>query len=874
MSDNNFGFSGGGGSGGGGGTLSSVGLSMPSAFNVTNTPLIANGVLNVTGAGTSNQYIRGDGQLATFPTNVGGGSAVVYYLNGSVNQGVFSGDTYYEMSDTAVFFPNADFNISADGYIAQFITDANVPQLPFIPGGAWQFQLYFSASSAGGNPRFYIELYKYDVGTTTFTLIGSNVTAPESITGGTNIDLYTTLVACPQTPLNLTDRVAIRVYVIPSGRTITLHTQDVHICKVTTTFTYGLVSLNGLIDSVQYLQVGTAGSDFNITQSGLDTHVFNLPDASATNRGALTSADWTTFNNKQNALTFGNLTEATSNVLQIFGGTGAVIGSGTQIVVVQSSLTQSGYLSSADFTTFSNKQNALTFGTAGSVQFSSGTALAQDSSNFFWDNSNKRLGIGTNSPLYHLEVNGTIKSTILISPTIYGSTSASGNLELRSTTSATKGYVSFPEAGTNGAYIGTTSFGNQTAIWLNTTPSPFNYNLAASSGGQTNLNGTGLRLTIAANDHINIDTSSTVFFTEISNGVPFRDYDFNTSLHINYPSGSGISSVRFNLKGKQWLAGALALQKEFELTSPTFSFTGASTITTAYNLFVNPPIAGTNATITNNYAAGFGGNVYVQNGIIVGSTTSSLAGTGQVYAQNGFFTNANSSISGVIGYTNSLLLSAKFVGGVVDIATTAGTNIVLSVSANAITISDAKNFVFNTTTGTQIGTGINQKLSFYGSTPITQPTPATTPQGIASALTNLGLLAPSTINSVNLTTTGSSGAASYTQSTNTLNIPIYATGSTSVWNVTTQIGASYSASNNDYVLINASTQIVTLPTASANAMVGVKMINATVTSIQVKTASAGVNIDGVDRSATGLGLYNQYDAYVFVSDGTNWWIES
>ena len=35
-----------------------------------------------------------------------------------------------------------------------------------------------------------------------------------------------------------------------------------------------------------------------------DTHTFNLPTASAANRGALSSADWTTFNDKQAALGF------------------------------------------------------------------------------------------------------------------------------------------------------------------------------------------------------------------------------------------------------------------------------------------------------------------------------------------------------------------------------------------------------------------------------------------------------------------------------------------------------------------------------------------------------------------------------------------
>jgi hypothetical protein len=47
--------------------LSSVGLSMPSAFSVANSPLTANGTIAVTGAGTTAQYIRGDGSLATFP---------------------------------------------------------------------------------------------------------------------------------------------------------------------------------------------------------------------------------------------------------------------------------------------------------------------------------------------------------------------------------------------------------------------------------------------------------------------------------------------------------------------------------------------------------------------------------------------------------------------------------------------------------------------------------------------------------------------------------------------------------------------------------------------------------------------------------------
>lgn len=49
----------------GGAGVTSVGLSMPSAFNVANSPIIGSGTLAVTGTGTTDQYIRGDGTLGS-----------------------------------------------------------------------------------------------------------------------------------------------------------------------------------------------------------------------------------------------------------------------------------------------------------------------------------------------------------------------------------------------------------------------------------------------------------------------------------------------------------------------------------------------------------------------------------------------------------------------------------------------------------------------------------------------------------------------------------------------------------------------------------------------------------------------------------------
>lgn len=169
----------------------------------------------------------------------GGGASISYYLNGSVNQGTFSGNTYYEMNRVPVIGVGTNFSIAANGYIAQFITDANDPSQLNIPAGNWNFKMYFSASSGGGTPTFYVELYKWDGAA--FTLIASSSTNPEGITNGTTVDLYTTALAVPATTLAITDRLAVRVYVNNSGRTITLHTEDNNLCQVITTFTTNTV---------------------------------------------------------------------------------------------------------------------------------------------------------------------------------------------------------------------------------------------------------------------------------------------------------------------------------------------------------------------------------------------------------------------------------------------------------------------------------------------------------------------------------------------------------------------------------------------------------------------------------------------------------
>jgi hypothetical protein len=286
------------------GTVTSVAATVPNptnpAFSVnvpnpTTTPSV-----DITANGLVSQYVRGDGSLANFPLGGGGGASVNYYLNGSISQGTIGGNDYFQMSRVPVLGGGTNFtrtNAQGNGYIAQFITDAGDPNLLAIPSGNWNFETYFNASSSGGNPSFYMELYKYDGAT--FTLISSGSTNPEAITGGTVVDLYVSALAVPSTVLLATDRLAIRIFVTTSGRNITLHTEDNNLCQIITTFTTGLNALNGLTAQVQNFATGTSGTDFGIS-SVTDTHTFNLPTASASNRGALSTADWSLFNGKFN----------------------------------------------------------------------------------------------------------------------------------------------------------------------------------------------------------------------------------------------------------------------------------------------------------------------------------------------------------------------------------------------------------------------------------------------------------------------------------------------------------------------------------------------------------------------------------------------
>lgn len=151
----------------------------------------------------------------------------------------------------------------------------------------------------------------------------------------------------------------------------------------------------------------------------------------------------------------------------------------------------------------------------------------------------------------------------------------------------------------------------------------------------------GVFSTLAAGTQaITFNANTTIAQFVATSGTPTA-FTVTGAAHTTLATTVESIGANFNMSAtKQWAAGAITTQREVLIQAPTYAFASASTITTAATLAISAaPIAGTNATITNRYAA------WIQSGSLafsnVGAPAAAAADTIQIFAVDASAGNAS-----------------------------------------------------------------------------------------------------------------------------------------------------------------------------------------------------------------------------------------
>ena len=296
------------------GTVTTVSASISgSAYTATVTNATTTPSISIAPQGSSSQYINGAGNLTTFPTlpTVNNNTITLSPGTGLSGGGDF---TLNQPSDKTITFTNTITNNNQLTNGAGYITSSSLPTVGdgkltiTVDGTATEF----TANQSGDT----------NLSFTTGTSIPVSDEGTQITSGVTSLDF------------------------VGAGVTASASGND-----VTVTITGGGGS-GGTVTNVSALTLGTTGTDLSSTVANSTTTpviTLNVPSASASNRGALTSTDWTTFNNK---------TDNTGTVTQIIASsplTGGTITSSGTIGIPQANTSDSGYLTSTDWNTFNNK---------------------------------------------------------------------------------------------------------------------------------------------------------------------------------------------------------------------------------------------------------------------------------------------------------------------------------------------------------------------------------------------------------------------------------------------------------------------------------------------------------------------------------------
>ncbi len=481
---------------------------------------------------------------------------------------------------------------------------------------------------------------------------------------------------------------------VASGGTGTATPALVAGTNVTITGTWPNQTINssntgGTVTSVAALTLGTTGTDVSSTVANSTTTpviTLNLPTASATNRGALSAADWTTFNSKGS----GTVTSVT--------GTAPVVSSGgttPAISMAAATTSTNGYLTSTDWNTFNGKGSGTVTsvsGTTGRITSTGGTTPVLDLTSGIATPGT--TGSASLIPVVTIDTYGRVTSITTAANPQGTVTSVTGTAPISSSGGAT------PAISLDASYGDTQNpYASKTA----------NYVLAAPNGAA----GVPTFRAIVAADVPTLNQNTTGNAATATSATTATNIAGGANLQIPYNTGSGATSfitaptitstyLQYNGTGFVWAASAgIGTVTSVAATVPSFLSISGSPITTAGTLAISYsgtalPIAngGTGQT-TASAAFNALSPVTTTGDLIIGNGTNSATRLG--IGANTYVLTSNGTTATWAAASGGTPTSIVNGTSNVSIATSGGAVTVATNGATAITVDTSQNTTFNST---------------------------------------------------------------------------------------------------------------------------------------------------------------------------------
>ena len=310
----------------------------------------------------------------------------------------------------------------------------------------------------------------------------------------------------------------------------------------------------GTVTSVAALTLGTTGTDLSSTVANSTTTpviTLNVPTASATNRGVLSSTDWTTFNNKGS----GTVTSVT--------GTAPVVSSGgatPAISMAAASASANGYLTSTDWATFNGKQAAgsyLTAVTSDAPLTGAGTAASHLSMPAATTSVSGYL-TSTDWTTFNSKGSGTVTSVTGTAPVV-SSGGATPAISMAAATTSVNGYLTstdwntFNSKGsgsvTSVSVVSANGFAGTVAT-STTTPA---ITLTTSITGLLKGNGTAISAAVANTDYVPLSTvlTKTADYTITNTDMWIINNKTGSALTLTFPAASSWTGRSITVKNMQ-----------------------------------------------------------------------------------------------------------------------------------------------------------------------------------------------------------------------------------------------------------------------------------------------------------------------------------